>query len=150
MEKTILRAKRAVYLININRYIENTIKSCAICQENNSAQQYETLRLHEIPNRPYEVIGTDIFVFNDADWPIHVVRKMPKLCLSSVVVEATKQIFSDMGIPSPGVGGLPRSVGAGGSMYTRLSVFTSMYIWLVHFVTYLASIPGDVKREDWC
>ena len=68
IEKTRLRAKDSVYWININRDIETTVKSCHICQEHQPAQQHETLLPHEIPSRPWEVVGTDMFLFNDADW----------------------------------------------------------------------------------
>lgn len=107
IEKTRLRAKDSVYWININRDIETTVKSCDICQEHQPAQQHETLQPHEVPSRPWEVVGTDMFFFNDADWLIiadyyskfPIVRKMPKPCLSSTVVSVTKQIFSETGVP---------------------------------------------------
>ena len=108
IEKTRLRAKDSVYWININRDIETTVKSCHICQEHRPAQQHETLLPHEVPSRPWEVVGTDMFFFNDADWLIiadyyskfSIVRKMPRPCLSSSVVSVTKQIFSETGVPS--------------------------------------------------
>ena len=108
IEKTRLRAKDSVYWININRDIETTVKSCRICQEHQPAQQHETLLPHEVPSRPWEVVGTDMFFFNDADWLIiadyyskfPIVRKMPRPCLSSSVVSVTKQIFSETGVPS--------------------------------------------------
>ena len=108
IEKTRLRAEDSVYWININRDIETTVKSCHICQEHQPAQQHETLLPHEIPSRPWEVVGTDMFLFNDADWLIiadyyskfPIVRKMPRPCLSSSVVSVTKQIFSETGVPS--------------------------------------------------
>ena len=108
IEKTRPRAKDSVYWININRDIETTVKSCHICQEHQPAQQHETLLPHEVPSRPWEVVGTDMFFFNDADWLIiadyyskfPIVRKMPRPCLSSSVVSVTKQIFSETGVPS--------------------------------------------------
>ena len=108
IEKTRLRAKDSVYWININRDIETMVKSCHICEEHQPAQQHETLLPHEVPSRPWEVVGTDMFFFNDADWLIitdyyskfPIVRKMPRPCLSSSVVSVTKQIFSETGVPS--------------------------------------------------
>ena len=108
IEKTRLRAKDSVYWININRDIDTTVRSCHTCQEHQPAQQHETLLPHEIPSRPWEVVGTDMFFFNDADWLIiadyywkfPIVRKMPRPCLSSNVVSVTKQIFSETGVPS--------------------------------------------------
>ena len=97
-----------MYWININRDIETTVKSCHICQEHQLAHQHETLLSHEVPSRPWEVDGTDMFFFNVADWFIiadhyskfPIVREMPRPCLSSNVVSVTKQIFSETGVPS--------------------------------------------------
>ena len=67
IDNTRLRAKDSVYWININRDIETTVKSCHICQEHQPAQQHEMLLPHEIPSRPWKVVGTDMFFFNDAE-----------------------------------------------------------------------------------
>ena len=83
-----------------------TIKAHSSAEE--PAQQQETLLPHEIPSRPLEVVGTDMFFFNDADWLIiadyyskfPIVRKMPRPCLSTSVVSVTKHIFSETGVPS--------------------------------------------------
>ena len=66
IDNTRLRAKDSVYWININRDIETTVKSCHICQEHQPEQQHEMLLPHEIPSRPWKVVGTDMFFFNDA------------------------------------------------------------------------------------
>ena len=111
-----------MYWININRDIETTVKSCHICQEHQPAQQHETLLPHEIPSRPWEVVGADMVFFNDADWLIiadyyskfPIVRKMPKPWLSSSVVSLTKEIFSETGVPS-------RVVSDNGPHFARVS-----------------------------
>ena len=108
IEKSRLRAKDSGYWININRDIETTVKSRHICQEHQPAQQHETLLPHEIPSGPWGVVGTNMLIFNDADWLIiadyyskfPIVRKMPRPSLSSSVVSVTKQIFSETGVPS--------------------------------------------------
>ena len=82
--------------------------SCHICQEHRPAQQHEMLLQHGVQNRPWEVVGTDMFFFNDADWLIivdyystfRIVCKMPRPCPSSSVVSVTKHIFSETGVPS--------------------------------------------------
>ena len=105
IEKTRLRAKDSVYWIDINRDIETTVKSCHICHEHQPAQHHETFLPHEIPSRPWEVVGTDMFFFNYADWRtttrhFRLNSKMARPCLSSSVVSVRKQIFSETGLPS--------------------------------------------------
>ena len=56
-----LRARESVFWPNINKVIEQRTVPCPICQEHQPAQSPETLLLHEVPNRPWEVIVTDLF-----------------------------------------------------------------------------------------
>ena len=68
IEKTKLRARDSVYWNHINQDIEKLVKSCPIYQEHQPSQQKETLRPHEIPQRPWKVIGTDLFHFQGAEY----------------------------------------------------------------------------------
>ena len=108
IEKTKLRAKDSVYWNSINKDIEDLIKKCDICQYNLPSQTRESLLPHEIPDQPWEVVGTDLFHFGNCEYLIIVdyyskfpiIRKMPGVCSSGAVIVATKQIFSEYGIPS--------------------------------------------------
>ena len=61
----------------------------------------------ELPTRPWQVLGTDLFHFNNAEYLIVVdyyskfplIRKMPTPCTSHAVVTATAEIFSEHGAP---------------------------------------------------
>ena len=105
--KTRLRAKNTVYWTNINKDRESVIKGCDVCQEHKPRQTYKTLICHEIPSRPWQILGTDLIDWNGSKWPIIVdyytkypfVRKLGNPCSSNRVVSATKQLFSEMGIP---------------------------------------------------
>ena len=107
IEKSKLRAKDCVYWFNINAAIEEMVKKCHTCQEFQKAQPKETLLPHEIPTRPWQMLGTDLFNFNDDEYLIIAdystkfpfIRKMPRHCTSSAVVAAMKQVFSEQGIP---------------------------------------------------
>ena len=56
MEKCKLRAKACVYWKGINADIERTVKTCTVCQTNQSSQQAETLLPHDIPDGPWQVL----------------------------------------------------------------------------------------------
>ena len=98
IEKTKLRAKDCVYWIDINRHIEELVRHCPTCQEHQRKQPKETLIPHEIPTRPWQVLGTDLFSFHGNNYLIvadyyskfPLVRKLPTPCTSQAVVTATK------------------------------------------------------------
>ena len=70
IEKTRLRARESVFWPNINKDIEQRTRSCPICQEHQPAQSHETLLPHEVPNRPWEAIGTDLFHVCGNEYPL--------------------------------------------------------------------------------
>ena len=63
------RAREAVYWPNMNMDIEQYIRKCS---ELSTHQQKETLHSHEIPSRPWEVIGVDLCECNGKDYLITV------------------------------------------------------------------------------
>ena len=92
----------------MNKGINKVVHQCATCQEYQCAQPAETLRPHEIPTRPRQVVGSDLFYVDGHDHLIvadyyskfPIVRKIPMgHCTSQTVVSLTKQIFSEHGIP---------------------------------------------------
>ena len=107
VEKTKLRAKDTVYWVDIDKDIEARTKSCATCQEYRRSHQKETLIPHEIPTRPWQLLGTDLFFFDGDNYLIiadyysknFFIRKMPAHTTSQAVVNATRDIFSEQGIP---------------------------------------------------
>ncbi|XP_064638333.1 uncharacterized protein K02A2.6-like [Lineus longissimus] len=108
IEKTRLLARNTVYCYNVNKDIERVVKGCATCQQHMPAQQPEALKPHEIPNRAWDVVGTDLFQAKGSDWLIVtdyyskylVVRKLPKPCPSITAIACIKQIFAEFGVPS--------------------------------------------------
>ena len=63
IEKTKLLAHESVYWSSINADIENYINHCAVCLEFQQTQPKEKIIHHNIPPRPQEVIGADVFPF---------------------------------------------------------------------------------------
>ena len=151
IEKTKLRAKDAVYWNGINGEIENMVKACAICQSNLPAQTSESLLPHEIPSKPWEIVGTDLFHFNGSEYLIiadyyskfPVVRKMPNQFTSGVIIGATKQIFSEYGIPR-------RVISDNGPQYSSCMYRDFAKEWCFDHVTSSPRYPqsnGFVERQ---
>ena len=105
--KTLLRACRDVFWPKVNQDITDMCKSCQVCDELRNTQSKETLQPHEIPSQPWQVLGTDLFDLANEQYLIVadyfskfiVVDKLPKLAPSSVIVEYTKNILCNYGIP---------------------------------------------------
>ena len=64
MLKMKLRAQQSMYLLGINRDIKNHVMSCDPCQVNGRSQQKEAIITFEVPNRPWERVGIDLFHHN--------------------------------------------------------------------------------------
>ena len=83
-------------------------RSCSVCQEFHSKKSKEPLIQTEVPPRVWHTIGTDIFFFDDDEYLIIAdyysiypfVRKLPRgQSNSKTIVNLTKQIFSEQGVP---------------------------------------------------
>ena len=55
------RAKETVFWSGMNDDIEKTVRSCEPCNRLMPKQQKEPMELHDIPELPFEMIGTDLF-----------------------------------------------------------------------------------------
>ena len=58
------RARECVYWPGMNGDVREYISQCEICCKFQKSQQKETLMSHEVCDRPWEKVGTDIFEFN--------------------------------------------------------------------------------------
>ena len=68
VDKCRLRAKSCVFWPNFNKDIESRVQKCEICQERQNSQARETLEQHEVPTRPWQIIGTDLFLWNGDEY----------------------------------------------------------------------------------
>ena len=66
--KNKLLAHESVYWHSINVDIEKYIKNCATCLELQQMQPKEKIIHHDIPLRPWEVLGADVFHFNNKNY----------------------------------------------------------------------------------
>lgn len=105
--KTKLRAKDCVYWININSDIDDVVSQCAVCQENQRSQPKEPLLAHELPTRPWQILGTDLFYLDGNEYLIIAdyyskfpfIRRLRKNASSSDVINAMQEIFAEHGVP---------------------------------------------------
>ena len=117
-EKCKLRAKGSVFWANINRDIEELVKSCPPCQHHQKLNVKEPLLPHDVPQKPWHTLGSDIFHWNNANYLLvvdyyskfPVVKKLTNI-QSSTVIAHLKSVFEEHGIPS-------KLVTDNGSQYT--------------------------------
>ena len=96
-----------MYWLNINKDIDRLVQTCKVCQEHHPSQTPEPLQQHDIPSKPWSVLGTDLFEFEGHQWLIiadyytkyPIIRQLPYPSPSSVVANVTKQVFAEFGIP---------------------------------------------------
>ena len=65
IEKTKLLACESIYWVNINVDIENFIKDCTTCLTFQQTHPKDNMIHHDIPVRPWDVIGADMFTLNN-------------------------------------------------------------------------------------
>ena len=86
--------------------IETMVEKCLTCQEYRNAQQKEPLRPHYIPVRLWQMVATDLFVWNNANYVLVVDYysnyfeiAQPASTKSSTEIQHIKSIFARHGIP---------------------------------------------------
>ena len=108
IEKTRLRARTCVYWSGINGDIEEMISKYGICQEMQHAQRPEPLLQHEVPTRPWQNVGTELFAIGNRNYLIvsdyyskfPLVKEVTGAVTSQAVIRLTKEIFSEQGVPA--------------------------------------------------
>ena len=106
IEKTKLLAHKSVYWSNMNADIKIYIKQCATCLEFQQMQPKEKSIHHNISLRPWEVVGADIFHFNNKNYlclvdynsKFPVIKRLEGLSAENLI-NTIKIIFAEYGIP---------------------------------------------------
>ena len=100
------RARDVLFWPGMCKEIENMVKQCTTCQEYRTAQQKEPLLPHDIPERPWQMVATDLFVWNNVNYVLVVdyysnYFEIAQLAntKSSTVIQHIKSIFARHGIP---------------------------------------------------
>ena len=106
IEKTKLPACESVYWSNINVDIEKYVKCCATCLKFQQMQPKEKIIHHDIPLRLWEVLGADVFHFNNKNYlciadyhgKFPMVKRLEGLSAESLIA-IIKVISAKYGIP---------------------------------------------------
>ncbi|KAJ8250040.1 hypothetical protein COCON_G00232560 [Conger conger] len=90
----------------MGKQIEAAVEACSICQERSSADPKEALLSHAIPERPWQVTGTDLFTWSSRDYMVVVdyysrLFELERLysCAATAVITKLKSTMARHGIP---------------------------------------------------
>ena len=151
IEKTRLRARATVYWKNINRDIDEIVRKCDVCQQMQRSQPHEPLKQHEVPTRPWQIVGTDLFVVNRDSYLIicdyyskfPFVYKIDGQVTSDAVIKRMKGVFAEQGCPT-------RVVSDNGGHYSSLAFRKFAEAWGFDHVTSSPHYPqsnGFIERQ---
>lgn len=103
----IRRAKQAVFWPSMSRHIQSRVENCRTCQEYQMSQSKEPLMSHDVPSRPWEKVGVDIFSFREHNYLLTVdylsnFFEVDRLHTKRVcdIVYSLKHQFARHGIPN--------------------------------------------------
>ena len=138
------RARDLIYWPGMSRDIRQYVQACHVCATYPDKQPPETLRRHEVPERPWQKVASDIFTFCDRNYLVTVdcfsnfieVDYLPD-SLAKTVVTKLKLQFARYGIPDI-------LISDGGPQYTSNEFKTFSKQWSFdHNVT----SPGNSKAN---
>ena len=68
VEKSLQRAKDIMFWPRMTSDITNFVLKCDICHQYRASNTKQPLQSHQIPDRPWQVAGTDVFTFDNKDY----------------------------------------------------------------------------------
>jgi hypothetical protein len=105
-EKTLLRARQLVFWPNLTNDIRAVVSGCTSCQADRPALQREPMIPHEMPARPWEVVGIDFFEWNGSHYLLiaDIFSKFPVIRGMTVTttmktIAVLKTVFGEYGVP---------------------------------------------------
>lgn len=72
VEKCTQRAREVLFWPSMAADIKSVVLKCAVCIEHRNANQKEPMKSHNIPDRPWQVVATDLFHWNNTDYIVLV------------------------------------------------------------------------------
>ena len=144
-ESCLRRARECIYWPGMSAEIKQYISACEICREfDTTSQPNESLMSHEVPSRPWERVGTDIFTLHDKDYLVTIdyysnfweVDRLPDTKASTAILKL-KSHFARYGIPD-------QVVSDNGPQFTSKEFATFAKTWDFEHLT---SSPGNSKAN---
>ena len=71
-ESCLRRARETIFWPNMNAELKEMIATCETCRKYETSHQKESLIPHEVPSRPWEQVGVDLFELNRKEYMITV------------------------------------------------------------------------------
>jgi len=105
IEGYLRRARASLYWLGMSSNVKDFVSNCEICCTFTDKQQKETLYPHDVPDRPWAKVRTDLFTFDDKQSMVTVdyssnfmeVDWLPDK--SKTVIYKLKAQFARYGIP---------------------------------------------------
>ena len=100
------RAKEVMFWPGMNSQIEDIVSNCPACTEHQRSNPKEPMIAHELPQRPWQNVATDLFMLENEQYLIVVdyysryfeLERM-STTTSSAIINKLKAIFARHGIP---------------------------------------------------
>lgn len=107
IEKCRRRARSVLFWPGINNDIAQLVERCDICRKYACKQTAEPLQPHEIPTRPWQRIGTDLFTYKKKDYLVVTdyfslypeVITIQSASSSQAIIMGLKSILARHGVP---------------------------------------------------
>ncbi|KAI7800948.1 hypothetical protein IRJ41_015739, partial [Triplophysa rosa] len=106
IEKCKRRSRDSVYWPGINSDIETMVSTCEVCLKHQNRQAREPMITTDLPQYPWQKVGTDLFHFHGKEYLLVVdyLSSFPEIALlsnssSACVIQHLKSIFARHGIP---------------------------------------------------
>ena len=68
VSSTLRLARDHVFWINMDKDIEEYVNKCQVCQATQKNNIQHKIKLHEVPKRPWSIVGTDLFEFKNENY----------------------------------------------------------------------------------
>ena len=148
VESCLRRAREVMYWPLLNSEIKDYVSNCSVCNALQPAQTREPLTVHEIPERPWSKVATDLFSFNGGIFLVTVdyfsnYIEIDKLRsqTSQAVIKALQAIFSRHGIPDT-------VVSDNGPAYASEEFSNFAATWEFHHVTTSPHYPQSNGKAE--
>jgi hypothetical protein len=140
----IRRAKDMIFWPGMSKDVRQFVESCDVCASLADKQSPEPLIMHQVPNRPWEKVGTDLFSIEGRNYLLTVdyfsnLFEIDYLndTTSEAVIAKLKQHFARHGIPD-------KVISDGGPQYSSQKFAEFSKKWCF---THVTSSPGNSQSN---